>query len=387
MHPGGLVLGVSGGFYVADTGNNSIKAVATDFTVTTFAGKDGTAGSANGTGSAASFNGPTGMVSDGVGNLYVCDTGNAIIRKITSAGVVTTFAGSSGVRGSQDGTGSAAQFSTPTGIAFDSFGNLYVSDSGNSTIRKITTDGVVTTFAGTAKSVGDADGVGAAARFNNPTGLVIDSSTNFLYIADTFNDTIRMINTADITTSTPVTNPDGTITTTTSVATPAGTVKTMAGSPGISGVYDGTGAYALFNLPSGVATDGSNIFVADTGNNCIRRVTSGGAVTTVAGIAGIAGDRDGTYSSALFNQPQALVYASTLIVADTGNSVIRTVTPQSVVSTLALKAPTTDTPGTGGTGTGSSSGGGGRTEPWFVALLAISGLVTFLRRRRAASLD
>jgi hypothetical protein len=105
----------------------------------------------------------------------------------------------------------------------------------------------------------------------------------------------------------------------------------------------------------------------------------------VAGIAGIAGDRDGTYSSALFNQPQALVYASTVIVADTGNSVIRNVVPQSVVTTLALKAPTTSTPGTGGTGTGSSGGGGGggSTEAWFVALLGISGLAMLVSRRRA----
>jgi len=245
----------------------------------------------------------------------------------------------------------------------------------------------VTTLAGAAKSIGDADGPGATARFNNPTGLVINTSTNFLYIADTFNDTIRMINTADITTSTTVTNPDGTTTTTTSVVTPAGTVKTVAGSPGISGAYDGTGGFALFNLPYGITTDGSNLYVADTGNNCIRRIASNGAVTTVAGIAGIAGDRDGTYSSALFNQPQALVYASTVIVADTGNSVIRNVVPQSVVTTLALKAPTTSTPGTGGTDTGSGGGGGGSTESWFVALLGISGLAMLVSRRRAMHLN
>ncbi|HEY4248540.1 MAG TPA: hypothetical protein VGM64_17075 [Lacunisphaera sp.] len=384
MHPGGIALNIVGGLYVADTSNNSIKSVAPDYTVTVLAGKDGTAGSANGTGTAATFNSPTGMVTDGVGNIFLCDTGNGTIREITSTGVVTTLAGSSSVRGSQDGTGNAAQFSSPTGIAMDSLGNLYVSDSGNSTIRKITSAGVVTTFAGTAKSVGDADGLGTAARFNNPTGMIINPSTNFLYIADTNNDTIRAINTADITTSTVVTNADGTTTTTTTVLAPAGTVTTIAGSPGISGSFDGTGSFALFNLPQGLSTDGSSIYVADTGNNCVRRIAGNNAVTTVAGIAGIAGNRDGTNTTALFNQPQALVYNSIIFVADTGNSILRTISGQLVVTTAGLKSPTTTTTTGSGTTTGSTSSGygGGSTEPWFVILLAMSGSILMIKRRQ-----
>lgn len=374
MRPGGLTQAVANTFYVADTANNCIKSIAGDGTITVFAGKEGSAGSADGTGSAALFNGPTGLRADSAGTIYVCDTGNATVRKITSAGVVTTIAGSPGSRGTQDGTGSAALFSSPSGIALDSTGNLFVSDSANCTIRKITSAGVVTTFAGTAKSTGDADGLGTAARFNNPTGLAITLG-NILFVADTFNDTIRKINTTDVT----VLGADGVTVVST---TPAGTVTTFAGSAGISGAFDGTGTYALFNLPYGLGLDsGSNVFVADTGNNCIRRISSTGAVTTLAGIAGIAGNRDGTFTTALFNQPQALLISSFIIVADTGNSVLRTINTDSIVSTLKLKLATSTTPATTTPASTSSGYGGGGMDPWFVgALLSLSGFA--LRTRR-----
>ncbi len=360
----------AGGIYVADTSNNSIKAIANDGTVTVFAGKDGTAGSADGTGSAASFNGPTGLVIDASGNLYVCDTGNGTIRKITSAGVVTTLAGSASIRGNQDGTGSAASFMSPTGIAMNSATDLFVTDSANDTIRKITTAGVVTTFAGTAKSVGEADGVGTAARFNNPTGASIDS-LNYLYVADTNNHTIRRIATVDDASVTPT------------IA--AGSVTTLAGSAGISGAFDGVKAYALFNLPTGIMVDSNlNVYVADTGNSCIRRVSNTGVVSTIAGLAGITGSRDGTFTSALFNQPQGVLVSGSIIVADTGNSVLRSI-GSSAVFTFNLKSPTTTTPGTGsGSGSsGSSSGGGGSMEPWFVMALMASAAALKSRRRGA----
>jgi mucin-19 len=457
LHPSGLAS--AGVLYIADTANNCIKAVASDLTVTVFAGKEGSAGSTDGTGTAALFNGPTAMVADAAGNLYVCDTGNATIRKITSAGVVTTIAGAAGSRGTQDGTGSAALFSNPSGIAMNSAGNLYVSDSTNSTIRQITSAGVVTTFAGAAKAAGDADGIGTAARFNNPMGLTIDSGDR-LYIADTYNNTVRKMNTArttasaaavgtitasgnlavvvtdagltgsPITVSVPVLTDDISTAWATKVATAlqantviaarytasassnvisliavnndpniialnisldngtaagitaaptstfllSGTVTTLAGLAGVSGVFDGTGTYALFNLPTGLTIDSAyNVYVADTGNNCIRRINSAGVVTTLAGIAGIAGNRDGLGTTALFNQPQALLLSSSaIIVADTGNSIIRTLNGQSAVSTVALKAPAT-TPGGGG-GSSGGGGGGGSIDSWFVAaLLALSG--------------
>ena len=471
LHPSGIASDASQVLYVADTANNSIKKIATDGTVTVLAGKDGSAGSADGTGTAALFSGPTGIAVDTAFSLYVCDTGNATVRKITSAGVVTTIAGSAGSRGSQDGTGTAALFSGPTGIAIDSKGNIYVSDSTNCTIRQIAAGGVVTTFAGTAKSSGDADGIGSAARFNNPTGLTLDRANN-LYVADTYNDTIRAIRTtgisvrataagtivgagnakvvvtdakltgSPITVSVAVASADtpaswaakvvtalqanttisagysagvngasiiltsltsditdttlnlslandtctGIIEAPTSVATLSGVVTTLAGSPGLSGAYDGTGSYALFNLPQGVASDGNaSIFVADTGNNCIRKISSRGAVVTVAGIAGVAGGKDSTSGIALFNQPQALNLAYAIIVADTGNSLIRTInSTDAAVSTIALKAPatTTTTPPASTSGSSSSSSGGGSMDPWFAGVgLALLGLAMRNRQR------
>src|SRR5881275_1428763 len=155
----------------------------------TFAGN---AYGGNGTGSQAIFDYPYATAVDGAGNVYVADTYNYTVRKITPAGVVTTLAGTPGVHGSADGTGSAAQFWQPWGIAVDSAGIAYVADQANSTIRKITPAGVVTTIAGAAGMFGSADGSGSAARFNAPDGIAVDSSGN-LYVADTLNSTIRKI--------------------------------------------------------------------------------------------------------------------------------------------------------------------------------------------------
>jgi sugar lactone lactonase YvrE len=173
----------------------------TPYTITTLAGVP--IGSADGTGSAARFNYPDGVASDSSGNLYVADTGNNTIRKITPAGVVTTLAGTPGIIGSADGTGSHAQFNGPWSVAVDGSGNVYVADTGNNTIRKITSAGVVTTLAGTAGVTGSADGTGGAASFSAPSGVAADSSGN-VYVADTNNFTIRKI-------------------------TPAGVVSTLAG--------------------------------------------------------------------------------------------------------------------------------------------------------------
>jgi hypothetical protein len=469
LHPSGVTRDTTGVYLVTDTANNCIKKIAADGSVTVFAGKEGSAGSADGTGTAALFNGPTGIVVDGSNNFYVCDTGNATIRKITSAGVVTTLAGAAGSRGTTDGTGSAALFSNPTGVALDSALNLFVSDSTNCTIRKITPAGVVTTFAGAAKAAGDADGAASAARFNNPTGVSMGSA-NILYIADTYNNTIRKLLTNGVSatataagtivaagnatvvvsdaglTGSPITltvavlagddptawaakvvtalqgntvitgrytsfasgaaiiliavTPDSSDTTLNislangtctgivdapaSVITLGAVVSTLAGSAGISGAYDGTGIYALFNLPSGVNVDSTGtVYVADTGNNSIRRVSSKGVVATIAGIAGISGRTDGPGNAALFNQPQGLVVTDTMIVADTGNSLLRRVSSLLVVSTVALKAPTTTTPSTV-PGTTPSSGGGSMEPSLVAALAALYGLARWVRRETRA---
>ena len=219
--------------------------------VSTFAGS-GVAGSLNGTGTSAQLNNPSGICKDNLGNFYVADTNNNKIRKITSAGVVSTFAGS-GVSGSTDGTGTTDQFNLPTGVCVDASGNVYVADKNNNKIRKITSTGVVTTFAGSI--LGYLDGIGTAAKFNLPTGVCIDNQGN-IYVADSNNNKIRKITTT-------------------------GVVTTLAGS-GFSGYADGAGTVAQFNLPTGVCADVSgNIYVADQLNNRVREVSSTGLVTTI----------------------------------------------------------------------------------------------------------
>ncbi len=157
--------------------------------VTTLAGV-GSSGSADGTRAAARFNEPQGVAVDVSGNVFVADADNNTIRKITTAGVVTTIAGTAGLSGSTDGTGAAARFNAPTGVAVDGSGDVFVADCGNQTIRKITAAGVVTTFAGTAGSSGSADATGATASFTRPTGVAVDVSGN-VFVADRGNSTIR----------------------------------------------------------------------------------------------------------------------------------------------------------------------------------------------------
>jgi sugar lactone lactonase YvrE len=312
FYPDGVAVDTSGNVYVADEAGNTIRKVTPDGVVTTLAGTFAVTGSQDGTGSAAQFNQPAGLAVDGSGNVYVSDQGNDTIRKITPAGVVTTLAGTAKMSGSADGTGPAARFATPGNVAVDSSGNVYVADQLNDTIRKITPGGVVTTFAGDATVAGHVDGTGAGARFDNPYGIAVDSSGN-VYVADTYNCTIRKI-------------------------TSAGVSTTIAGTPGIIGAKDGTGAAAQFNYPTGVAVDGSgNVYVADVLNYTIRMVTPSGVVTTIAGDAGLTGFSDGAGTLAEFNYPYDIAVdgSDNLYVADLYNFTLRKITPPNVVTTLA----------------------------------------------------
>ncbi len=242
-YPEGLALDVSSNaIYV--TCERRIRKISGG-TVTTLAG-DGTDGLVDGAGGDAKFKSPVGMAIDLAGNIYLCDQGNHRIRKVTPGGVVTTFAGSTA--GLTNGTGTAAQFEYPMGVALDANGNLYVADGENHCIRKITPAGVVTIFAGSDSRVwGSDDGTGTQAKFMNPHGLVADGAGN-LYVADRGNRRIRKI-------------------------TPAGVVSTIAGST--SGLADGAGATAQFGLPTFLAIDNNgNLYVSDSGNNRIRKMTA-----------------------------------------------------------------------------------------------------------------
>jgi sugar lactone lactonase YvrE len=312
-HPSGVAVDNAGNVLVADSSNSTVRKVTSGGVVTTLAGTAGVVGSMDGTGAAALFQYPEGVAVDNAGNVYVVDTSNHTIRKITSNGVVTTLAGTAGVSGSADGTGTAAQFSDPLGVAVDSIGNVYVADAyNNHTIRKIAPGGVVTTYAGTAGLSGGADGTGPAARFYYPAGVAVDSAGN-LFVADRSNSAIRMI-------------------------APGGVVTTVAGREGRPGSADGTGVAARFGYPAGVAVDSAgNLFVADRGAHTIRRITPGGVVTTYAGTAGISGAADGTGAAAQFESPSGVAVdnGGNVYVADTSYSTIRKITPGGVVSTFA----------------------------------------------------
>lgn len=263
----------------------------------------------DGTGSAARFNQPQGAVADAAGNLFISDSANHTLRKITPAGAVTTFAGRVGEAASWDGA--PGGFRNPAGLAIDGAGNLYVADASNQTIRKVTPAGVVSTLAGSPGSQGSADGTGAAARFRRPNALAV-TATGDLIVADFANHLLRKV-------------------------TLAGVVTTLAGSAGLSGSTDGTGAAARFYYPSAVvAHPDGNVYVADYFNHTIRKVTPAGVVTTLAGTAGAAGTVDGTGASAKFYVPRGITVdgAGDLWISD-ANAMLRKVTLAGVVTTAA----------------------------------------------------
>jgi sugar lactone lactonase YvrE len=269
FHPGGVAVDAAGNVYVADTFNHRIRVVNPAGLVTTLAGA-GVQGSADDTGTAAGFSYPRSVAVDASGNVYVADAGNHAIRRVSPAGVVTTFAGS-GSSGSADGAGTAASFNCPSGVAADAAGNLYVADSCNQRIRHISPAGVVTTLAGSG-SIGAADGTGTVASLAFPRGVAVDSA-GIVYVADTSNFKIRRV------------SPDGVVT-------------TLAGS-GSYGPGDGSGSAAGFHLPETVATDPSgNVYVADSSDCMIRAITPAGAVLTSAGHLA-PGATDGTGAAAV----------------------------------------------------------------------------------------
>lgn len=303
-HPVGITADGTGNIFVADTGNGTIRKITADGFASTFAGLAGNFGSTNGAGVNARFFGPQGIATDNAGNLYVADTANALIRKLSPAGTASAFAGAANNFNSFDGAGTNAQFYQPQGLAVDGAGNVYVADAWDHTIRKITPAGMVTTLAGLARNYGCADGTYGKARFNRPSSIALDSATN-LFVTDSLNHTIRKI-------------------------TPGGSVSTIAGLAGVWGSADGTNSSARFFQPDGiVVVNSSNVFVIDSGNQTLRKISASGTnwiVSTVAGLAGSAGSTNGTGSGARFNFAAGLAMdgAGYLYVADSGNNLIRT---------------------------------------------------------------
>lgn len=292
----------------------STRAQSYGFTV--IAGATGQLGKNDGTNSTARFSEPGAVAVDSSGNVFVADTSNHAIRKLTpvpSGWAVTTIAGLPGSSGTADGAYTNARFFLPHGIALDPDNNLFIADTYNHTIRKLTFSSdhwEVTTPAGSPGIHGSTDAQGSSSLFYYPHGLSVDASGN-IYVADTYNHTIRLLSPfgADY-----------------SVSTPAGLAGTI-------GVADGMNSAARFRYPGSVTTDAAgNVYIADTYNSAIRRMTQNGAdwtVTTLAGIRGVSGNADGTNNNARFNFPFGITVDSTtnLYVADTGNNTIRKVAP------------------------------------------------------------
>lgn len=300
--PVGLGVDSSGNVYVSDLPSHTVRRISPSGAVLTLAGLADSDGNVDDNGSLARFSLPAGVAVDATGNIYVSDIGNHNIRKITPAGLVTTLAGSTeGFADDEVDDGiSTAQFKTPWWIAVDTSGNVYVADTNNHVIRKITSAGLVTTLAGSAGSPGSTDDTGNAARFRNPHGIAMGSDGN-LYVADQGNNTIRKV-------------------------TPAGVVETLAGLAGNVGSADGVGSAARFKTPTGISADDSgNLYVADLDNNLIRKITSGGTVTTIAGTLGSTSVTTGTGGT--LNRPMGIALGSGGVLYTVGDNAVLRITP------------------------------------------------------------
>ena len=313
--PAGIAVDNNGVVYLADSQNHAIRKIDSNGNVSTLAGRLGVRGSQNGTGIQAQFDTPCGIAIDQHENLFVSDTGNHTIRKIAPGGNVTTIAGIAGESGFANGTASTALFSSPLGIKAATNGTIFISDCGNHVIRAISRNGSVTTLAGNPGIWGSDDGIGASAHFNGPIGLVLDHESN-LFVSDSNNHTIRKISLA-------------------------GAVTTWAGMAGIDGCRNGDARTATFCYPAELAIDHkNNLFVMDSFNHVIRRISGDRKVSIVSGIVGEYGSADGINGQGRFFNPYAIGINpdGSLVVADAYNQLIRKVIPPFTLALHTSKA-------------------------------------------------
>lgn len=302
--PQGVAADAAGNFYIADTGNNVVRKVAANGVISTIAG-NGTAGSTGdgGSATAAELNAPQGVAVDSSGNLYIADTANSRVRKVTPGGAISTYAGTGtpGYAG-DGGLATSAQIYAPTSLAVDSAGNLYIADFGNNVVREVTSGGIISTLAGTGSQGYSGDGTPAShSRLNGPQSVAVDKTGN-VYIADQMNSRVRMVTTS------------------------TGIITTIAGTgvPGYSG--DGGPATSAQLTPTGIAVDSAgNVYVSD-GSARVRKLFPGGGILTIGGngMQGYAGD-GGLATNANLNGPGGLAVdpQGDVFIADTNNNAVR----------------------------------------------------------------
>jgi sugar lactone lactonase YvrE len=360
---------------------------STPYSISTLAG--GATGYSDGTGASASFIYPKGITVDSTGNVYVADTQSNIIRKITQSGVVSTLAGSAAYVGSADGNGSFARFNAPTGIAVDGSGNVYVSDTLNFTVRKVTPAGIVTTIAGITGLQKAVDGTGTSAGFNYPVGMVIDSSGN-LYVCEPYVNLIRKITPNGVVTSINLSSSiypqfiaiDNSgnfyVTCMNSYVvykvTSTGQVSLYAGTTGLQGNADGSASSAQFGIPYGITVDAyGSVFVSDQKNETIRKI-SNGVVSTIAGksLVSISPFSNGIGSAATFSNLYGLAVDkfNNIYIGDIGAVRLGQMTTPPVINTQPV--PVTECIGYPATLSVSASGVGSLSYQWYKNNIPIS---------------
>lgn len=319
FNPWAVAIDAAGNVYIADGGNNCIRKVNTGGVITTIAGIAGFGGYSGDGGAAtiAKLSGPVGVALDAAGNLYIAESGNLRIRKVNTSGIISTFAGNGTLGYSGDGAAATlAQLNYPTGVAVDAAGNVYIGDQGNNCIRKVNTGGIISTIAGNGINGYSGDGAAATlAMLSTPAGVAVDAVGN-VYISDLNNQRIRKVNTSGI-------------------------ITTIAGT-GVAG-YSGDGnaaTLAQVNQPAGIAVDtGGNVYLADFSNNCIRKINTGGIISTIAGtgVQGFSGD-GAAATLAQLNRPYGVaVDAGNVFIADYYNQRIRKVSAPTGVDELSIK--------------------------------------------------